>query len=138
MKINRIIILVLGVFLFGSHVLARAEDVSKQVPVETGINKQELMDLITDADVKKSFTHQTWGERNPFDLSATDLNLPEVKTNFVLRGIFLGSKTPSAIINGVVMGRGDKLGEWTLKRIQENMVVLIDDDGNRSTLILHK
>lgn len=107
------------------------------------MEKNEIESLMADKDAKPVFTE--WGKRNPFDTSALTLSVPKaaskpkkIKPHFVLQGIFLGSSKPSVIINGKVVGIGNKVNGATVKEIKDSSVVLIDAEGQKQVLSLEK
>ena len=143
MKINKkTILLAVGVFLLGFHgSKAQAADANMDnFSLVVVADKKELMSLMTDSDVKQTFTHEDWNKRDPFNISAFQASEDQEigKKAFVLQGIFLGSNKPSVIINGTVAGLGSRIHGSTINEIKDNTVTLVDDNGNQTVLSLKK
>ena len=138
MKINKKIISFAAAMtflfgLYGSKVLAGDMDAVQG----------ELRSLLADGDTSRNFTHKEWQARNPFDTSKFHIVDAKVEKKsvrrlapLVLKGIFLGSSNPSAIINGKVVGVGNKIGDDTVKNIKVDSVDLVDDEGKVIVLTL--
>ncbi|MBF0571097.1 MAG: hypothetical protein HQL12_04430 [Candidatus Omnitrophica bacterium] len=137
MKINKqIIVCTLGAFFLVARSLTGHADSSGGM-----INEQdELKGLIADSDVSLHFINKQWNQRNPFDTRGLN-NVNTVKAAvrrpfLVLQGIFLGSSRPSVIINGAVVGIGDKIAGSTVREIKDDSVVLVDARGTEIVLSL--
>ena len=68
---------------------------------------------------------QRWG-RNPFTLVRSDVG-ERTRGNLVLHGIIWDEAKPCAIINGIVVSCGEKVGGCTVISIEKNNVTM--DDG---------
>ena len=70
-----------------------------------------------------------WGG-NPFEVERRS-NSPTPQpgaspSSYVLSGILWDSKSPSAIINGRLVGVGDPVGQWKVVEIHKDRVILSD------------
>ena len=105
-------------------------------------SRAELVSLF-DISSGRDAGHAAWGERDPFDASALEEKVVEVKAveetvvapasventaedtkeeaviNYDLKGIFWNATKPSAIINDSVVGIGSVVDLATVKDIQE-------------------
>ena len=104
------------------------------------VTQNELQSLMDDNTTNQELIHQAWGMRNPFDTSVLNNKRvspkPRTVAHFILQGIFLGSSKPSVIINGTVVGIGDKIKEDTVKEISDDKVILVNDQGGNVVLSL--
>lgn len=71
-----------------------------------------------------------WG-RDPFALKAEEAIAGA--TELILNGIIWDDKRPYAIINGEIVGKGDKMGEITIMEIRKDSVI-IDTGAEKITL----
>ncbi|MEI7999623.1 MAG: hypothetical protein WCH62_09000 [Candidatus Omnitrophota bacterium] len=118
-------------------------------------NKGELLDLISEEKKKQTFVYANWGERNPFDTSQLKPALPSaplpppppppvivVKKKAIISlqlvGIFAGGQRPSAIINGDIVGVGEKVEGLIVKVIRDDAVILVDEEEKETVLSLKK
>jgi len=133
--ITFIILVIVGIFVYwpkGSKNKTAPRALPSEVKKIEELDKKKLIDLVSeDKNIQNDLAGQEWGERNPFDLSP--LKAPAAVTaqsevssaqSFVLMGVLWGGVKPSAIINDNVFGVGETIEGWTVKAIEESMVVL--------------
>lgn len=70
----------------------------------------------------KRSKYASWG-RNPFKLFAAPV---KISIGFHLDGIIWDNRAPLAVINGNVVGSGDKVGTNTIVEIKQDIVILND------------
>ncbi|MDD5044320.1 MAG: hypothetical protein PHH69_06970 [Candidatus Omnitrophica bacterium] len=94
----------------------------KKSPTEIEKEKESLAMLEQEAESMKlkrdAFVHEQVASQE--EITPSDL---------ILCGIIWDEDSPIAIINGVIVRKGDKVGTSTVKDIEENFVLL--NDGNK-------
>lgn len=87
-------------------------------------DNMKLKTTAPESQVKKVVLKQ---ERDPFEFGPAQAVFSN--EGMVLNGIAWDKKSPSAIINGEVVGIGDKIGESVVTDIQKDKVVLSKEGG---------
>jgi len=64
----------------------------------------------------------------PFGSSGISGNKSEIPDKLILQSIIKQNSEKNAIISGKLLKVGDKIGEYNLKRIKTNSVILMSDD----------
>jgi len=126
-----------GVIVLGVIALnVQAADLSTGMLAE----QNQLRSLAGESNARQSFTHKGWDNRNPFDTSMLkDVVVSQAAvSHYDLEGIFIGSLKPSVIINGRVLGVGDRIYEATIQEIRIDSVVLVNGQGKETVLSLKK
>ena len=82
------------------------------------------------ADVIKSQENLSWG-RDPFSeevaLRGSELAVSDLKLEGIL---WHHGKSPSAIVNGEIVGKGDKIGGTTVVSIDKDSIIVSDGSKN--------
>jgi len=90
------------------------------------------------SDITENASMQIAREETPALKQERSVRIQKLPSSqeFDLSGILFGSGAPFAIINGVVMGIGDEMGDATLVDIEENRVTLFYNNDEAITLNL--
>jgi len=110
-------------------------------PKDTVASHQQALSFINEYSLGKlpSGSDMDWGKRDPFDPGVIILKgigvkpvMEAIKNDFAyhLIGIFWNEEKPSAIINGLVVDTGSKIGPSTVKKINPGEVILFDGKKN--------
>ena len=133
MQLNKVTLISAGLILLflGGMLLFHPGGSIKKAPISPQLNKNQIMELITQNDTASGDTPKIEIERNPFIVTASHGGEKTV----VLSGVFLGSNKPSAIINNALVGVGDRIGDgYTVQEINNEHVVIIDAKKRKITL----
>jgi len=93
-------------------------------PMAVSANTSEQAIPVIAAVPKKSTEFVDWG-RNPFTFSQREEKIGSI-SNLALCAIMWSAKKPSAFINNSIVSVGDKITDKTVKRIEQNRVILTD------------
>jgi hypothetical protein len=88
----------------------------------TGISQSDLAMLLNTSQKKKARSTYTEWNHNPFVLG-------QKQEALMVEGILWDNQSPKVMINGNILGTGEKIGDVTVMDIKTNSVVLKDAEG---------
>lgn len=80
----------------------------------------------TPGQARMKSVYTVW-KRNPFMLKAVSYS---ANNEVVLNGILWDSYSPRALINDKILGKGDKINQYTVYDIQQDKIILSDGVNN--------